>query len=91
MCYFVQVKLHFFFLLQRCWLFLFFANNEIRNSDNIEHVYVRPKVNSNRFEISNRFEKLFHLHNSFPAANLETSNPSQKLFPLNSGFTVATF
>ena len=29
---------------------------------NIEHVYMRPEVNSNRFEISNHFEMLFRLH-----------------------------
>ena len=26
---------------------------------------MRPKVNSNWFEISNHFEKLFHLHGDF--------------------------
>ena len=30
-----------------------------------EHVYMRPEVNSNRFEISNRFEKSFRLHGDF--------------------------
>ena len=28
----------------------------------LEHVYMRPEVNSNRFEISNRFEMSFRLH-----------------------------
>ena len=28
----------------------------------IEHVYMRPEVNSNRVEISNRFEMSFRLH-----------------------------
>ena len=32
------------------------------------HVYMRPEVNSNRFEISNRFEKSFRLHGDFTAA-----------------------
>ena len=31
---------------------------------NLEHVYMRTEVNSNRFEISNRFEMLLHLHGS---------------------------
>ena len=47
---------------------------------------MRPKVKSNRFEISNRFEKLFHLHGT--AANLEISNRIQTLFCLHSDFTV---
>ena len=41
-----------------------------------EHVYMRPEVNSNRFEISNRFEMLFRLHGilhrDFTAASLRT-------------------
>ena len=28
----------------------------------LEHVYMRPKVNSDRFEFSNCFEVLFYLH-----------------------------
>ena len=28
----------------------------------LEHVYARREVNSDRFEISNHFEMLFHLH-----------------------------
>ena len=28
----------------------------------LEHVYMRPEVKSNRFEISNRFEMSFRLH-----------------------------
>ena len=40
----------------------------------IEHVYMRPEVNSNQSEISNLFEKLFRLHGNFTAANLEISN-----------------
>ena len=42
----------------------------------LEHVYMRPKVNSNRFEISNRFEMLFRLHDNlhkdFTAATFQT-------------------
>ena len=48
---------------------------------------MRPEVNSNQFEMSNRFEKLFHLHDSFTTANLEISNPFQKFFRLNVDFT----
>ena len=40
----------------------------------MEHVYMRPEVNSNQSEISNLFEKLFRLHGNFTAANLEISN-----------------
>ena len=29
---------------------------------NLEHVYMRTEVNSNRFEISNRFEMSLRLH-----------------------------
>ena len=49
---------------------------------------MRPKVKSNRFEISNQFEKLFRLHGSSTAANLEISNRIQKLFCLHSDFPV---
>ena len=34
----------------------------------VEHFYMRTEVNSNRFEISNRFENLFHLHGDFTVA-----------------------
>ena len=34
----------------------------------LEHVYMRPQVKSNRFEISKRFEKLFCLHDHFTVA-----------------------
>ena len=41
-----------------------------------EHVYMRPEVNANRFEISNRFEMSFCLHGSlhgdFTAATFQT-------------------
>ena len=52
---------------------------------------MRPEVNSSRFEISNRFEKSFRLHDNFTTANLEISNPFQKLFRLHSDFIAATF
>ena len=38
------------------------------NAKLLEHVYMRPEVNLNRFEISNHFEKSFRLHNDFTAA-----------------------
>ena len=34
----------------------------------LEYVYMTPEVNSNRFEISNHFEKSFRLHDDFTAA-----------------------
>ena len=41
----------------------------------LEHVYIRPEVNSDRFEISNRFEMLFRLHGNlhkdFTAASFQ--------------------
>ena len=41
-----------------------------------EHVYMRPEVNSNQCEISNRFEMLFRLHGNlhrdFTAATFQT-------------------
>ena len=43
---------------------------------NLEHVYMRPEVNSNWFEISNRFEMSFRLHGIlhgyFTAATFQT-------------------
>ena len=33
---------------------------------------MRPEVNLNRFEVSNRFEKLFCLHDDFAAATFQT-------------------
>ena len=56
-----------------------------------EHVYMRPEVNSNRFEISNLFEKSFRLHGNFTTGSLEISNSFQKLLRLHGGFTAATF
>ena len=32
-----------------------------------EHIYMRPEVNSNRFQISDRFEKSFCSHDNFTA------------------------
>ena len=59
--------------------------------ENSDHVYIRPEVNSNRFEISNRFEKLFRVHGRFTTANVEFSNPFQKLLHLHGDFTTTTF
>ena len=50
-----------------------------------------PEVNSDRFEITNRYEKSFRFHGNFTAANLEISNPFQKLLRLHGDFTAATF
>ena len=39
------------------------VNVELANENlNYEHVYMRPEVNSNRFEISNRFEMPFRFY-----------------------------
>ena len=57
----------------------------------LEHVYMRPEVNSNWFEISNRFEMSFRLHGNFTVSNLEISNRFQKLSRLHEDFTAATF
>ena len=62
-----------------------------QKSSNLEHVYMRPEVNSNRSEISNRFEKSFRLHASFTMVNLEISNSFQKLFRLRGDFIAVTF
>ena len=45
-----------------------------RNAYHLEHVYMKPEVNSNRFEISNRFEMSFRLHGNlhFTAATFQT-------------------
>ena len=50
-----------------------------------------PEVNSERFEISNRFEKSFRLHDNFTTVNLEISNLFQKSFRLHGDLNVATF
>ena len=46
-----------------------------RNHKDLEHIYMRPEVNSNQFEISNRCEMLFHLngnlHEDFTAATFQ--------------------
>ena len=39
---------------------------------NVEHIYLRPEVNSNRFEISNRIEESFCLHGDFTVATFLT-------------------
>ena len=52
---------------------------------------MRPEVNSNRLEISNRFEMSFCLHGNFTVSNLEISNHFQKLSRLYRDFTAATF
>ena len=52
---------------------------------------MRPEVNSNQFEISNRFKKVFCVHGNFTTANLEFSNPFQKLFRLHDDYTTTTF
>ena len=49
------------------------------------------QVNSNRFQISNCFEKSLRLQDIFTTANLEISNSFQKLSRLHSDFTWATF
>ena len=56
----------------------------------LEYVYMRPKVNSNPFEIANHFEKSFRLHGNFTTVNLEILNRFQKLFDLHGDFTAAT-
>ena len=52
---------------------------------------MRPEVNSNRFEISNRFEMLFRLHGNFTVSNLEISSRFQKLSRLHGDFIALTF
>ena len=44
-----------------------------RMTADLEHVYIRPEVNSDRFDISNRFEMLFRLHGNFTAATFQTT------------------
>ena len=43
-------------------------SKKIVYKEHLDHVYMRPEVNSNRFEISNRFEKLFRVHGNFATA-----------------------
>ena len=57
----------------------------------LEHVYMRPEVSSNQFEISNCFEKLFPWYDNLTTANPEILSLFQKLFRLHGDFTAATF
>ena len=41
---------------------------------------MRPEVKSNQYQMSNRFEKSFHLHGNFNESNLEISNHFQIFF-----------
>ena len=50
---------------------------------------MRLEVKSDRFQISNHFEKSFRLHGNFIAANLQISNCFQKLLRLHGDFTLA--
>ena len=53
-----------------------FVENHDEAKSVLEQVYMRPEVNSNRFEISNRFEMSFRLHDNlhgdFTAATFQT-------------------
>ena len=51
---------------------------------------MRPEVNSNQFEISNRFEMSFRLHGNCTVSNHEISNRFQKLSRLHGDFTAVT-
>ena len=77
-----QVNVSFVHLLkisENQMVFVFFFR-EYRKAalarNTLEHVYMIPEVNSNRFEISNRFEMLFclhgNLHGDFTAATFQT-------------------
>ena len=52
------------------------ANHIVKELLILEHVYMIPEVNSNRFKISNRFEMSFrlpgNLHGDFTAATFKT-------------------
>ena len=51
----------------------------LNNKDYLEHVYMRPEMNSNRFKISNRFEKSFRLHDDFTATTCNVTGLSMLL------------
>ena len=56
------------------FVYFFFSYNVPRQHllvSHSEHVYMRAEVNSNRFEISNRFEKLLCLHGDITAATFQ--------------------
>ena len=52
---------------------------------------MRPKVNTDQFEISKRFENSFRVNGNFTARNLKISSGFQKLLRLHGDFTAATF
>ena len=55
-------------------------------NENSKHVYIRPEVNSNRFEISNCFKKLFRLPGTFNSKQPWNLKPLSKLVPFAWGF-----
>ena len=60
-----------------CFFYLCLSTCQKSKSDiNLGHVYMRPEVNANWFEISNRFEMSFrfhgNLHRDFTAASFQT-------------------
>ena len=51
----------------------FRSSKFVYSIENWEHIYImRPKVSSNRFEISSSFQKMFRLHGDFTAATFQT-------------------
>ena len=58
------------------WQLCSFFTQKSKKRRYLEHVYMSPEVNSNRFEISNRFEMSFrlhgNLHRNFTAASFQT-------------------
>ena len=44
---------------------------------------MRPEVSPNRFEISNRFEKSFHLHGDFTATTCQAIVRSYRTFTID--------
>ena len=62
------LKKRFLHMLQLCPFERLPSSRFFQKSPFLEHVYMRPEVNSNRFEISKRFEKSFRLHGDFTAA-----------------------
>ena len=72
------------------WIVKFHIAIDTFQKINLEQVYMRPEVNSNRFEISNDFE-MFRLRGNFTVSNLEISSRFHKLSSLHGDFTAATF
>ena len=74
--FFLFLSNKYYLILLNFTRYFFSVNTIFLIDENIEHVYMRPEVNLNRFEISNCFEMSFRLYSNlrgdFTAAAFQT-------------------